>query len=103
MKPAAACAHFNANYADPSEFTVAFVGAFDERRVRAMVEKYLGSIPPLAAPKHRTAEVTPAPFKFPRGVVYKDLRVPMVEPMAMASITFPVEIPNPDWDEGDEP
>ena len=99
MKPAAACAHFNANYADPSEFTVAFVGAFDERRVRAMVEKYLGSIPPLAAPKHRTAEVTPAPFKFPRGVVYKDLRVPMVEPMAMASITFPIEIPNPDWDE----
>ena len=56
MKPAAACAHFNANYADPSEFTVAFVGAFDERRVRAMVEMYLGSIPPLAAPKHRTAE-----------------------------------------------
>ena len=44
-------------------------------------------------------QVTPAPFKFPRGVVYKDLRVPMVEPMAMASITFPVEIPNPDWDE----
>ena len=47
--------------------------------------------------------MTPAPFKFPRGVVYKDLRVPMVEPMAMASITFPIEIPNPDWDEGDEP
>ena len=46
--------------------------------------------------------MTPAPFKFPRGVVYKDLRVPMVEPMAMASITFPVEIPNPDWGESGE-
>jgi hypothetical protein len=39
--------------------------------------------------------VKPAPFKFPRGVINKDLRVAMVEPMAMASITAGLETSNP--------
>ena len=98
MKPSEACRHFRANYSDPSDFTVVLVGAFDETRVRPMIEKYLGSIPPPNVPRRKITEVKPAPFKFPRGVVNRDLRVPMVEPMAMASITFPVNIPNPDYD-----
>lgn len=97
MKPAKACEHFNASFGDPSEFTMVLVGAFDERRVRPMIEKYLGSIQPSPNPKGRVLQVTPAPFKFPRGVVNRDLRVAMVEPMAQASITFPVNIPNPDY------
>lgn len=98
MKPAEACRHFNANYSDPSEFTVVLVGAFDKEKVRPMILKYLGSIPPAKIPRRRITEVKPAPFKFPRGIINKDLRVPMVEPMAMASITFPVTIANPDYD-----
>ena len=42
MKPAEACRHFHANYSDPAEFTVVLVGAFDEAKVRPMLEKYLG-------------------------------------------------------------
>jgi predicted Zn-dependent peptidase len=98
MKPSEACRHFNANFSDPAEFTVVLVGAFDEGKVRPMLEKYLGSIPPPKVPRPRITEVKPVPFTFPAGVINKDLRVPMVEPMSMASITFPVNIPNPDYD-----
>ena len=65
MKPAKVCEHFNASFGDPSEFTMVLVGAFDERRVRPMIEKYLGSIQPSPNPKGRVLQVTPAPFKFP--------------------------------------
>ncbi len=114
MVPMNACEHFNAAYADPSQFTVVLVGAFDEARVLKMCETYLGCITPKApkAPSATSsdpaigecwrrddfANVTPAPFTFPRGAVTREIRSPMVEPMSMASITFPVNIANPDWD-----
>lgn len=99
MRPLRACEHFNASYSDPSEFAVALVGAFDADRVRPMLEKYLGSIPvPSDSKPHDSKPLTPATFKFPSGVVNKTIRVPMVEPMAMASIIFPINIPNPDHD-----
>jgi len=102
MVPKRACEHFNSNFCDPSQFTVVLVGAFDEKRVLTMLEKYLGSIP--APPvedrsRNKIARVKPAPFKFPKGVVNKEIRSHMVEPMSMASITFPVNIKNPDYDE----
>ena len=100
MKPVAACAKFNEHFCDPAEFTVVLVGALgDEARLIEMVEKYLGSIPSSSDPTLvRLKELTPTPFRFPRGATHRDLRVPMVEPMAMASITFPINIPNPDYD-----
>jgi hypothetical protein len=39
---------------------------------------YLGSIPVPPVHKQRITQVTPAPFKFPRGVYNADVRVPMV-------------------------
>ena len=92
----------------------ALVGAFDEARVLKMCETYLGCITPPPKPPSKApssdpaigdvwrrddfANVTPAPFTFPRGAVTREIRSPMVEPMSMASITFPVRIANPDWD-----
>ena len=113
MVPMKACEHFNAAFSDPSQFTVVLVGAFDEARVLKMCEKYLGCIstpPPDASEasygvaigdiwrRDERENVTPAPFTFPRRAVTREIRSPMVEPMSMASITFPVNITNPDWD-----
>ena len=113
MVPMNACEHFNAAFSDPSRFTVVLVGAFDEARVLKMCEKYLGCIstpPPDASEasygvaigdiwrRDERENVTPAPFTFPRRAVTREIRSPMVEPMSMASITFPVNITNPDWD-----
>ena len=113
MVPMKACEHFNAAFSDPSQFTVVLVGAFDEARVLKMCEKYLGCIstpPPDASEasygvaigdiwrRDERENVTPAPFTFPWRAVTREIRSPMVEPMSMASITFPVNITNPDWD-----
>ena len=110
MVPMNACEHFNAAFSDPSRFTVVLVGAFDEARVLKMCEKYLGCIPASPPPdavgnvignvwrRDDLENVTPAPFTFPRRAVDREIRAPMVEPMSMASITFPVNIANPDWD-----
>jgi hypothetical protein len=112
MVPMNACEHFNAAFADPSQFTVVLVGAFDEKRVLKMCEKYLGCITPPPKTNVSTSgavigdvwrrddfeNITPAPFTFPKGAVTREIRSYMVEPMSMASITFPVNIKNPDWD-----
>jgi predicted Zn-dependent peptidase len=112
MQPMNACEHFNAAFADPSQFTVVLVGAFDEKRVLKMCEKYLGCITPPPKTNVSTSgavigdvwrrddfeNITPAPFTFPKGAVTREIRSYMVEPMSMASITFPVNIKNPDWD-----
>ena len=53
----------------PGEFTLVLCGAFDPRRVRPMLEKYLASIPAPATPARApVTRVTPVPFQFPSGV-----------------------------------
>jgi predicted Zn-dependent peptidase len=104
MNPERACEHFSGFFSDPSQFTVTLVGAFDETRVLRMLRKYLGSIPGPntggdSHTNNKIVDVKPAPFRFPTRAVHKILLAPMVEPMSMASITFPVQIANPDWDQ----
>lgn len=100
MQPTEACRHFNRFFGeDPSQFIVVLVGAFDEKRVLKMLTKYLGSIPtPVDRSDLKIKQVKPAPFYFPRSVVNRTIHSHMVEPMSMASITFPVNIVNPDYD-----
>ena len=72
------------------------VGAFDERRVRPMIEKYLGSIQPSPNPKGRVPQVTPAPFKFPRASS-TDSEGGHGGAHGAGQHNFPVNIPNPDY------
>jgi zinc protease len=76
-------AFYKERFADASDFTFVFVGAFDITVVRPLVEQYLASLPSLH--RHDTwKDVGMAP---PKGVVEKTVRQG-IEPKSQADIVF---------------
>ena len=109
MNSEQACRFFDACFVDPSEFTLVFIGAIDVNTFLPLVQKYLGSIPP-AKPakllqafegiKDRSRNITPFPLTFPERSIKRIVKANMTEAASKASITFPVQIPNPDFGRG---
>ncbi len=76
-------AFYKERFADASDFTFVFAGAFDIRAIQPLVERYLGSLPSL----HRNETWKNVGITPPRGVVEKVVRKG-IEPKSQAAIVF---------------
>lgn len=74
---------YRERFADASDFTFAFVGAFDAAAIRPLVETYLGGLPSLSrAESWRDLGIHP-----PTGVIRKEIRKG-IEPKSRVSLSF---------------
>ena len=76
-------AFYKDRFADASDFTFVFVGSFDIRTIKPLVEKYLGSLPSL----HRKETGKDVGVRTPADVVVKRVEKG-VEPKSLSAIVF---------------
>ncbi len=70
-------------FADASDFTFIFVGTFDLKAIRPLVEQYLGALPSI----HRKEIWKDTGMRYPKGVVNKTVNKG-IEPKSQAAIVF---------------
>ena len=76
-------AFYKDRFADASDFTFVFVGAFDLATMKPLVERYLGALPSL----HRKESWKDVGVRTPAGIVEKQVEKG-IEPKSQAAIVF---------------
>lgn len=77
---------FKQAFADPSLFTLIFVGDFDFNSIITLLEKHLGSIPSSSCPPL----INPEAPHFPQGITKKEIKGYSRNRLALTRLTFPV-------------
>jgi zinc protease len=83
IDPETSHAFYRERFADASDFTFFFVGAFEPDSIRPMVETYLGGLPAL----HRSETWKDLGIDPPSGVITREIRKG-IEPKSRASLVF---------------
>lgn len=76
---------FQRAYSDPSEFVCVFVGSIDIEKTKALIVKYLGTIPKKAVPTNMVQTFNEV---FPKGITEREIKLPK-RLDSLTRITFP--------------